>query len=396
MTTVELFFDLVYVFAITQLSHLVIDDLSIGGLAQAAFLLAVVWWAWINTTWMTNWFDPTSPTVRTVLTGVMLASLLVAAALPLAFGANALLFAASYVALQVGRNAAAMTLLHPSHRLRGVFERLFLWSIVSAPLWLAGAVLDGDARLPLWGSALALDLVVPVIGYWIPGRGRAATSDYDIEGGHFAERCQLFILIALGESIVIAGATAADGGLTTAGVASLVVAFLETVALWWLYFGSPAESSRAAVVSSENPGRLARDAYTYAHVLIVGGIVATAAGNDLLIAHPHDPQHGVGLAIVLGGPALFLVGVNLFHWMTTGRANPKRLLVAALIVGLLPLAPHLSVLALAMSVTALLAALAIWELRASARVNDRVDPGAGHRPLTVFGDEQLPKTASGR
>lgn len=322
-TTVELFFDLVYVFAITQLSHLLIEDLSIGGMAQAAFLLVVVWWAWINTTWMTNWFDPSSPAVRTVLTGVMLASLLMAASLPLAFGDDALLFAASYVGLQVGRNAAAMTLLGGDRRLRGVFERLFLWSTASGALWLAGAILDGEPRLLLWGSALALDLALPVAGYWIPGRGRASTSDYDIEGGHFAERCQLFILIVLGESIVIAGATAADDGLTAAGVAPLVVAFLETVALWWLYFGTPAENSRVAVISSDNPGRLARDAYTYVHVLIVGGIVATAAADHLLIADPDAPPRGLGLVLLLGGPALFLLGASLFQWMTTRKHEPR-------------------------------------------------------------------------
>src|SRR5215211_7852060 len=110
-TTVELFFDLVYVFAVTQLSHLILDDLSAGGVASAFFLLLVVWWAWINTTWMVNWFDPASPAVRTVLTGAMLASLLMAAALPGALGDDGLLFAASYVALQAGRNAAAASLL---------------------------------------------------------------------------------------------------------------------------------------------------------------------------------------------------------------------------------------------------------------------------------------------
>ena len=129
-TTVELFFDLVYVLAITQLSHLILDDLTVAGMAQAVFLLVVVWWAWIYTTWMANWFDPASPTVRTVLTGVMLASLLMAAALPEAFGDDGMLFAASYVALQVGRNAAAMTLLARDHHLRDVFERLLFWSIV--------------------------------------------------------------------------------------------------------------------------------------------------------------------------------------------------------------------------------------------------------------------------
>ena len=374
ITSVELFFDLVYIFAVTQLSHLVLDDLSIGGLARAAFLLVVVWWAWIYTTWMTNWFDPTSPLVRTVLTGVMLASLLVAAALPLAFGEDALLFAASYVALQVGRNAAAMALAR-DHRLRDLFARLLIWSLVSAPLWLGGAALDGDDRLLLWGPALALDLLAPVAGYWVPGRGRAETSDYDIDGDHFAERCHLFVLIALGESIVVAGATAADGGMNASAVVCLVVAFTETVALWWLYFGAPSEQSRAAVASSENPGQLARDAYTYVHLLIVGGIVATAAGNDLLIAHPSAPLHGVELAIVLGGPALFLLGAGLFQWMTTRRANPKRLLTAALILALLPLAPFISVLVLATGTTVLLATLAIWELRTS--TNTRLSPISG-------------------
>ncbi len=365
-TKVELFFDLVYVFAITQLSHLILDDLSVGGVARAAFLLVVVWWAWIYTTWMANWFDPESPAVRTVLTGVMLASLLMAAALPHALDEDGALFAASYVALQVGRNAAAMSLVGRDHRLRDVFERLLVWSIVSGPLWLAGATLDSDQRLLLWGPALALDFVAPVAGYWLPGRGRALTSDWDIEGRHFAERCQLFIIIALGESIVVSGATAADAGLTSTVVACLVVAFLETVALWWLYFGAPAERSHAAVRTTDDPGRVARNAYTYVHLLIIAGIIATAAGSELLIAEPNDSLHSMALAIVLGGPALFLLGGSLFQWMTTGRANTKRLAAAGLIIGLVPLGSHVSALVLAVIVTGLLSALALWELRASA------------------------------
>jgi low temperature requirement protein LtrA len=363
-TTVELFFDLVYVFAVTQLSHLILDDLSLGGVASAFFLLLVVWWAWINTTWMVNWFDPGSPAVRTVLTGVMLASLLMAAALPEALDEHGLLFAASYVALQVGRNAAAASLLAREHRLRDVFERLVAWSALSGVLWLAGAAaLDGDQRLLLWIPALAVDLAAPVVGYWLPGRGRAATTDYDIEGGHFAERCQLFIIIALGESIVVTGATAADAGLTPTVVLCLVVAFLETAALWWLYFGAAEERSRAAMSASDDPGRLARDAYTYLHLPIVAGIIATAVGADLLIAHPGDPQHGVGLAMILGGPALFLLGDTLFQWRLTSETNTKRLTVAGLLILLVPLAGHVTALLLGAIVTTLLAALAVWELR---------------------------------
>jgi low temperature requirement protein LtrA len=362
-TTVELFFDLVYVFAVTQLSHLILDDLSVGGVASAVFLLLVVWWAWIYTTWMVNWFDPASPRVRAVLTGVMLASLLMAASLPEALGEHGVLFAASYVALQVGRNLAAASLLAREHRLREVFERLVAWSALSGVLWLSGAALDGDQRLLLWIPALALDLAAPVAGYWVPGRGRAATTDWDIEGSHFAERCQLFIIIALGESIVVTGATAAEAGLTSTVVLCLVVAFLETAALWWLYFGTPAEGTRLAMSESEDPGRLARDAYTYLHLPIVAGIIATAVGAHLIIAEPGDPQHGVGLAMVLGGPAIYLLGESLFQWRTTRGKNAKRLTVAALIVLLAPLGGHIAALLLAAIVTALLAGLAAWELR---------------------------------
>jgi low temperature requirement protein LtrA len=240
-TSVELFFDLVYVFAVTQLSHLILGDLRATGVARAVFLLFVVWWAWIYTTWMVNWFDPSSAPVRAVLVGVMLASLLMAAALPEALGAHGVLFAAAYVGLQVGRNAAAVALLPRGHPLRPFFERLVLWSLATGGLWLAGAALHGDDRLLLWAPALAVDLLAPVVGYWLPWRGRAATNDYDVEGGHFAERCQGFIIIALGESIVVTGATAANAGLTRTVVLCLVIAFAQAAALWWLYFGAAAE-----------------------------------------------------------------------------------------------------------------------------------------------------------
>jgi low temperature requirement protein LtrA len=363
-TSVELFFDLVYVFAVTQLSDLILDDLTAGGLARAAFLLLVVWWAWIYTTWMVNWFDPGSPAVRIVLVGVMLASLLMAAALPEALDEHGVLFAVSYVALQVGRNAAGAALLARDHPLRSVFERLLTWSVVSGVLWLAGAALHGDDRLLLWAPALGLDLLAPVAGYWLPGRGRAATTEYDVDGGHFAERCQGFIIIALGESVVVTGATAAAAGLDATVVACLTVAFLETAALWWLYFGVAAEHSRATMSESDDPGRLARDAYTYLHLPIVAGIIGTAVGDDLLIAEPHRALHGVGLAVVVGGPALYLLGENLFRRRMTATVNPKRFLAAGALIVLALLGPHVSALALSVAVTAVLAALALWEVHA--------------------------------
>jgi low temperature requirement protein LtrA len=198
-----------------------------------------------------------------------------------------------------------------------------------------------------------------VAGYWLPHRGRARTTDYDIEGGHFADRCQGFIIIALGESIVITGATAADAGLTAPVVLGLGIAFLETAALWWLYFGAVAERSRLTMSTSEDPGRLARDAYTYLHLPIVAGIIATAVGDDLLIAAPGEPLHGVGLAMVVGGPALYLLGEGLFRLRVTGTANAERLVVAAILLLLAPLGTRISALALSGAVVVLLSALAL-------------------------------------
>jgi low temperature requirement protein LtrA len=305
--------------------------------------------------------------VRAVLTGVMLASLLMAAALPRAFGADGVLFAVSYVALQVGRNIAAASLLGRDEPLRDVFERLVGWSVASGVLWLAGAALAGDRRLLLWVPAVMLDLCAPFAGYWLPRRGRAVTTDWDIEGGHFTDRCQGFIIIALGESIVVTGATAAGAGLTATVVLCLGVAFLETAALWWLYFGAVAERSRVEMSTTEDPGRLARDAYTYLHAPIVAGIVAVAVGDDLLIAGPGRALHGVGLAMVLGGPALYLLGESLFRLRVTGAANAKRLAVAAILVLLVPLGSQVSALALTATVAVLLSALALWELWTPAR-----------------------------
>jgi low temperature requirement protein LtrA len=262
---------------------------------------------------------------------------------------------------------AAASLLRRDQPLRDVFERLVGWSVASGALWLGGAAVPGDRRLLLWVPALLVELCAPPAGYWLPGRGRASTTDWDIEGGHFTERCELFIIIALGESIVVTGATAAAAGLDATTVLCLVIAFVETAALWWLYFGTLAERTHEVMRTHEDPGRLARDAYTYLHLPIVAGIIAVAVGDDLLIGEPGHALHGVGLAMVLGGPALYLVGESLFRARLTGVADAQRLAVAALLIVCVPLGAHVSALALSAGVTALLSALALWELRAPAR-----------------------------
>jgi low temperature requirement protein LtrA len=350
----------------------VIDgELSRASIAQAAFLLLVVWWAWVYTTWMVNWFDPGSTKVRLILACVTLVSLLMSAAIPTAFGAEAWLFAGAYVAMQVGRNVAAMALLERDHQLRRVFERLVAWSCASAVLWIAGAVADEAARPWIWGAALAIELAAPLAGYATPGLGRSQTTDWTVEGAHFAERFQSFVIIALGEAIVITGATASARGLTPTVVVALGIAFFISGALFWLYFGEVAENSARDIAEAEDPGSIARDAYTYLHLPIVAGIIMVAIADDLLVAHPSEHLTTAGVVMATLGPAVYLLGESLFRLRMIGRASRKRLTCVAALVVLCLLGGGMSALALSICVAVLLAILAMAEAGWLARPRGR-------------------------
>jgi low temperature requirement protein LtrA len=254
-----------------------------------------------------------------------------------------------------------MRLLEQDHQLRPVFARILAWSVLSGILWVTGALVSDSLRLNFWGPALAIDLVAPLVGYRTPGLGRSLTSDWTVEGGHFAERFQAFIIIALGESIVITGATASVRGLSTGIVISLAVAFLGTGALWWLYFGEVAEHSRRHLAESEDPGRLARDAYTYLHLPIVAGIIMVAVADDLLIAHPGHTLPSAGIVMMVGGPAVYLLGESLFRLRMIGSASPKRIIAVVALAVLAAAGTHLPALALSAGVAAVLGALVLWE-----------------------------------
>jgi low temperature requirement protein LtrA len=358
---VELFFDLVYVFAITQLSHYLISHLDGQGAWHAAFLLLVVWWAWIYTTWMANWFDPESLAVRLLLIGGMLSSLLMAAALPQAFAGRGGLFAGAYVTLQVGRNAIAMFLLGRDEPLKRTFQRLSAWSAASGTLWIAGGLAGTATRPSLWLAALAVDLAGPLLRYKTPGLGRSLTSDWTIDGKHFAERFQLFIIIALGESIVVTGASGSKTSLDTITVIALGVAFLGTAALWWLYFDEVAGKSRSGIANHADPGRIARDAYTYLHIPIVAGIILIAVADEILIVHPEHRLSVAGVIVMLGGPLLYLLGEALFRWRMVRRISIKRVTAMSALALLAIPAMISSAIVLAGGVATVLIALAVWE-----------------------------------
>jgi low temperature requirement protein LtrA len=325
-TALELFYDLVFVFAVTQVSHLLLDDVSWRGAARATLALLVVWWAWNYTTWVTNELDPDSIVVRLVLIGLMLASLLLAIAIPHAFGGRALLFAGSYVAIQVGRHlfltfgsAEAGTI---ERRRAG---RILTWFVAAGALWLAGGAAGGGARTWLWLAALALDYSAPLVVYWVPGLPRIDSSAWQVETSHFAERFQLFVIIALGESIVATGATTAQLELTAARAAAFAAAFLSTAAFWWLYFNYVARIAQRRLELAERRTDMARDAYTYLHVVMVAGVIASAVGDERAIARPTAVLPGAEIVAVCAGPAIYLLGLALFRLRLAGSVAPKRL-----------------------------------------------------------------------
>lgn len=365
VTNTELFFDLVYVFAITQLSHLLLEHLNWHGALQTAMLLLAMWWAWVYTTWTTNWFDPDQFPVRVVLIGVMGVSLVASAMIPEAFGERGLIFALAFVALQVGRTSFVAYWTRRDPILGPNFQRILAWLIASGALWIAGGLASGGTREALWLAAVIVDYAGPAAGFWVPGLGRSRTQDWNISGGHMAERCQLFLIIALGESILVTGRTFGEVELSLTVLAGFVIAFLGSVALWWVYFDRAAGDAEYIVAHSDDPGRLGRLAYTYCHLPMVAGIIVTAVGDELAIAHPLGHAGPDIAATVLGGRAIFLFGHLLFKravfdvWSLPRIAAIIVLVIAALAgQELPPIALATIALAVLISVPALDARLA--------------------------------------
>lgn len=362
VTFVELFFDLIFVFAVTQLSHTLLKDLTLLGAVRTGLLFLAVWWVWIYTSWVTNWLDPERTPVRLLLLVLMLAGLILSTSLPEAFGNKGLGFAGAYVFMQVGRSLfTALALRRHNQANYRNFLRITAWLVLSAVFWIAGAFAEVEARLALWAVALAIEYVSPSLGFWTPGLGRSATSDWDVEGGHLAERCGLFIIIALGESILVTGAVVADLELSATTLIAFIVSFIGSIAMWWIYFDVGAERGSRRIAHSDDPGRLARVAYTYIHLLIVAGIIVSAVSDEMLLTHPDGHVDSKTLVAFLGGPALYLTGNALFKWTTAGRVPLSHLVGLALVALLIPAGEALSPLLLGIAVMLIFVLVAVWE-----------------------------------
>jgi low temperature requirement protein LtrA len=312
----------------------------------------------------------------------MLVSLLMAVAIPQAFEAHALLFAGSYVAIQIGRHS----FLTFAAADRGTIEReraghILTWFVVVGVLWVAGALLDGPERVVLWLVALALDYCAPLVTYWVPGRQRLAPATWNVGTEHFAERFGLFIILALGESIVITGATTSELELDAARIIAFGMAFLASAAIWWLYFTSVSTIGEHYLEVSENRTILARDAYTYLHVVFVAGIILSAVGDELVIAHPTEILPPYEVAAVAAGPAVYLFAHTLFGYRLTGVVYKTKVLgtLACVAVGLVGLLVPALVLAGLLILVLVAVIVSSYLIPASAEAEGEAPPRIGLR-----------------
>jgi len=373
---VELFFDLVFVFAVTQCSHFLLGHLTEAGVRELSVMLLAMWWVWIYTSWVTNWLDPERMPVRICLFVLMLAGLLFSVSIPQAFAERGLVFAGAYVFMQVGRTLFFLWAARGAPHLTRTFQRITVWFVVSGALWIAGGFAEPQARYGWWLAALLIEFVAPLVYMWVPGLGRSHTQEWDVDGNHLSERCALFVIIALGESLLVTGATFAELQWNATNIAAFATAVLGSIAIWWIYFDTGAERARHRIAHSSDPGRQARAGYTYMHAFIVGGIIVCAAGDELVLMHP-DHATDPGITAILGGPALYLMGSALFKWvMNDRRAPPFSHLIGLALLGLLawPAYAHmLSALLIGAATTAVLIVVAVWEFLALRRAPRRED-----------------------
>lgn len=366
VTYIELFFDLVFVFAITQLSHRFIEHLSYQGAVETMLLLLAIWWVWIYTSWSTNWLDPDRANVRLMLLVMMAMGLVLSASIPDAFGATGLSFALAYCAMQLFRTLyMAWASMGVNEARKRNFLRISFWFLLSLPLWIAGALSPAETRLGLWAAALAVEYAGPFLFFRTPGLGSSTVADWDISGAHMAERCALFIIIALGEAVLMTGATFSGTAQSQVYWLAFIGSFVGSAAMWWIYFDIGAKRGADRISASDNAGLLARNAYTYLHIPIVAGVVLTAVGDEMLIKHPVGHSDSATLIAMIGGPALFLLGNQGFKWATAGvRFPPLSHFVGLLLLAIIAIAAsylHWQPLAVGLAATGALIFTALWE-----------------------------------
>ncbi len=354
VTPLELFFDLVFVLALTQCTALMADEPTWTGVAKGLAVLGVMWWAWVGYAWLTSVVDPEEGSVRLVIFAAMAALLVVALCVPGAFGDEALLFAIAYGLVRAMQLVLFVAASRDDPGLRHSVVGLVLSTLIGVGLLTAAAFADGTLQGALWALALTLDVGGPLL---------IDTSGWRLMPEHFAERHGLIVIIALGESIVAIGVGAEAG--VTAGVAvAAVVGMALAAAQWWLYFDVVALVAARRLQNAEagtERNEVARDSYSYLHFPMVAGIVLVALGMKKTLGDTGEPLKLVPTVALLGGAALYLLAHVAFRWRNIHTLNRQRLVVAAALVAFIPIAVELPALATASILSAATVALVAYE-----------------------------------
>ncbi|WP_439409491.1 low temperature requirement protein A [Bradyrhizobium sp. DASA03076] len=362
VTNAELFFDLVFVFAVTQVSHTLLNHFTPLGAVEVTLLFLAVWWVWVYTAWVTNWLNPDLTPVRIVIFLMMLGGLVLSTTIPTAFDGRGLWFAIAYAAMQVGRTAFWL-FATPRHRtaVRHNAIRILVWLCGSAVFWILGGLAHGEERLWFWIVALGIEYVSPAVRFWVPKLGFSSVEAWAVEGGHMAERCAGFIIIALGEAVVVNGATFAELTWSADNILAFVTCLVGSIAMWWIYFHKGAEAGSEVISKAAESGRVARLAYTYLHMPIVAGIILTAVSDELVLKHPAGHPDVRTIVSTIGGPLVFLVGTILFKHSIRGFLQLSHGVGIILLLALWWFAADLSPLWLSVATSVIMIVVAVWE-----------------------------------
>jgi low temperature requirement protein LtrA len=362
VTPLELFFDLVYVFTVSQLSRHLVEQVSLRGMAQTLVLALAVMYAWFMTVWTSNWLDVERRPVQLMLLGLMFASLLMSTSVAAAFGERAGLFVIGYLAIQLGRTLFAVSAFR-GHRLHAHFVNALAWEAGTAAVWIAGLFAEGDARLAIWTIAVLLTYGGVIAGHPLPGKRSPFSSDSQIYAEHLLERFRLFFLIALGETVLTIGNAFAGGPVGTERLIALSAAFLGTVSLWWCYFHRAERIGIDAVEGDRDASRIVAIG-NYTLIAMVIGIVAIAVGDELAIVDPGLTVTATTAALIFGGPAIFLLAQLAFMRGASAQGPRARAGGCLALLVLALLTASFSLLVAVIAASAVLLAVAIDDARA--------------------------------
>ncbi|MFF5173788.1 low temperature requirement protein A [Micromonospora sp. NPDC000089] len=371
-TFLELFFDLVFVFALTRVSARAFEDLAIDvggttgwapftGGGKTLLLLLALWAVWQGTAWTTSRYDPYHIGLQTVVITALVGTMVMGVAIPRAFSTTGVAFAVAYVVAQVTRPLVLLVALGP-HQYRPLKLRMLITFCFTGVFWLTGAFLPTNAQVVLWGLALLIEYLAGRFGWPVPGLGRSTVSKWQVAGEHLAERYQQFFLVALGETILVTGLSYSDGPFGVARTGAFAAAIVTSVLLWRIYVQRAGQILGEAVTRAKEPALIGRSAAD-THLVMVIGIVATAIGYELVIDHPLGHTRLPWLAMCVGGPALFLAGRARFEYEVFGRVSRSRWIGILVLLAAAPVLRHQSSLYASVVAALVLAGVAVADAR---------------------------------